>query len=220
MDGATIPRSPSASVGNYLKAIWESSEDGVASTKDVADRLSFSKASVTNMFARLREMGLVEYEPYRGASLTEEGRSEALRLVRRHRLIETFLLDQEAEQLEHAVSDRFTERLAELLGHPAHDPHGDPIPAVDGTLEQDGSFPLPAATAGQRVLIARVEETARLLSYLGERGLVPGRLLTVEEVRPLDGVVTFEDEEGITHSLGAPLASALFVRGAAQGDAE
>ena len=230
MDGATVPRTPSASVGNYLKAIWESSEDGVASTKDVADRLSFSKASVTNMFARLREMGLVEYEPYRGASLTEEGRSEALRLVRRHRLIETFLLDQlgyswedvheEAEQLEHAVSDRFTERLAELLGHPAHDPHGDPIPAVDGTLEQDGSFPLPAAAAGQRVLIARVEETARLLSYLGERGLVPGRLLTVEEVRPLDGVVTFEDEEGITHSLGAPLASALFVRGASQGDAE
>ena len=230
MDGATVPRTPSASVGNYLKAIWESSEDGVASTKDVADRLSFSKASVTNMFARLREMGLVSYEPYRGASLTEEGLSEALRLVRRHRLIEAFLLDhlgysweavhEEAEQLEHAVSDRFTERLAELLGHPDHDPHGDPIPAVDGTLEQDGSFPLPAATAGQRVLIARVEETARLLSYLGERGLVPGRLLTVEEVRPLDGVVTFEDEEGITHSLGAPLASALFVRGASQGDAE
>jgi DtxR family Mn-dependent transcriptional regulator len=175
MNGATVPRTPSASVGNYLKAIWESSEDGVASTKDVADRLSFSKASVTNMFARLREMGLVEYEPYRGALLTEEGLSEALRLVRRHRLIETFLLDQlgyswedvheEAEQLEHAVSDRFTERLAELLRHPAHDPHGDPIPAVDGTLEQDGSFPLPAAAAGQRVLIARVEETARLLSY-------------------------------------------------------
>jgi DtxR family transcriptional regulator, Mn-dependent transcriptional regulator len=230
MDGATIPRSPSASVGNYLKAIWESSEDGAASTKDVADRLAFSKASVTNMFARLREMGLVEYEPYRGASLTEEGRSEALRLVRRHRLIETFLLDQlgyswedvheEAEQLEHAVSDRFTERLAALLGHPDHDPHGEPIPTVDGTLEQDGAFPLPAAAAGQRVLIARVEETAPLLAYLGERGLVPGKLLTVEEVRSLDGVVTFKDEEGIIHSLGAPLAGALFVRGAAQGDAE
>ena len=231
MDGATVPRTPSASVGNYLKAIWESSEEGVASTKDVADRLSFSKASVTNMFARLREMGLVEYEPYRGASLTEEGRSEALRLVRRHRLIETFLLDQlgyswedvhdEAEQLEHAVSDRFTERLAELLGHPDHDPHGDPIPAVDGTLEQDGSYPLPAAAAGQRVLIARVDhESAPLLTYLGERRLVPGKLLTVVEVRPLDGVVTFKDEEGTIHSLGAPLAGALFVRGAAQGDAE
>ena len=158
MDGATIPRSPSSSVGDYLKAIWECAEEGAASTKDVADRLSFSYASVTNMFARLREMGLVEYERYHGASLTEEGLSEALRLVRRHRMIETFLLDQlgysweevheEAEQLEHAVSDRFTERLAELLGHPDYDPHGDPIPAADGTLEADGSFPL-TATAGR-----------------------------------------------------------------------
>jgi DtxR family transcriptional regulator, Mn-dependent transcriptional regulator len=225
MDGATMPRSPSSSVGNYLKAIWECAEEGAASTKDVADRLSFSYASVSNMFARLREMGLVEYERYHGASLTEEGLSEALRLVRRHRLIETFLSDQlgylweevheEAEQLEHVVSDRFTDRLAELLGHPDHDPHGDPIPAVDGTLEPDGSFPLAAAAAGERVLIARVgDETTGLLTYLGERGLVPGRLLTVEEVRTVDGVIIVADEDGATHSLGAPLADALFVRSA------
>src|SRR5215208_1335056 len=191
MDGAAILRSPSSSVGDYLKAIRESAEEGAASTKDVADRLSVSQASVTNMFVRLRDMGLVEYERYHGALLTEVGLSEALRLVRRHRLIETFLLDQlgysweevheEAEQLEHAVSDTFTERLADLLGHPDHDPHGDPIPAVDGTLEPDGSFPLAAAAAGERVLIARVgDETTGLLTYLGERGLVPGRL-TPEE---------------------------------------
>jgi DtxR family Mn-dependent transcriptional regulator len=231
MDGATIPRSPSNSVGNYLKAMWESAEEGTVSTKEVADRLSLSKASVTNMFARLREKGLVKYEPYQGASLTEEGLSEALRLVRRHRLIEAFLLDkmgyswedvhEEAEQLEHAVSDRFTERLAEVLGHPERDPHGAPIPAVDGTLEPDGSFPLAAAAAGQRVLIARVDhESAPMLTYLGERGLVPERLLTVKEVRHLDGVVTFQDEEGTIHALGAPLADALFVRGAPQGSAE
>jgi DtxR family Mn-dependent transcriptional regulator len=229
MDGATIPRTPSPSVGNYLKAIWEAAEEGAASTKEVADRLSVNPASVTNMFARLREMGLVEYERYRGASLTEEGLSEALRLVRRHRLIEAFLLDQlgyaweevheEAEKLEHAVSDRFTERLAELLGHPDHDPHGDPIPAVDGTLEPDGSFPLPAAAVGQRVLIARVAyEDAPLLTYLGERGLVPGRLLRVEEARALDGVITVADEDDITHSLGAPLAGTLFVRSAPEDD--
>jgi DtxR family Mn-dependent transcriptional regulator len=228
MDGSTIPRSPSSSVGDYLKAIWESAEEGAASTKDVADRLSVSQASVTNMFARLREMGLVNYERYHGASLTEEGLSEALRLVRRHRLIETFLLDrlgysweevhEEAEKLEHAVSDRFTERLAELLGHPDHDPHGDPIPAADGTLEADGSFPLTATAVGQRVLIARVgQENAPLLTYLGERGLVPGRLLTVEEVRTLDGVIIVADEDGVTHSLGAPLAGALFVSSAPEG---
>ena len=208
-----------------MKAIWELAGTGSASTKDVADRLAIVPASVTNMFGRLREMGLVEYERYRGASLTEEGRSEALRLVRRHRLIETFLLDQlgyswedvheEAEKLEHAVSDRFTERLAELLGHPDHNPHGDPIPAVDGTLEPDGSFPLSVAAVGQRVLIARVaHEDVPLLAYLGERGLVPGRLLRVEEARVLDGVIAVADEDGVTHSLGASMAGTLFVRGA------
>src|SRR5829696_5922393 len=142
MSGPTATHSPSTSVGDYVKAIWALAGAGVASTKDVADRLSISSASVSAMFGRLQEMGLVRYRRYHGASLTEEGLAEALRLVRRHRLIETFLMDQlgysweevheEAEQLEHAVSDRFTERLADLLGHPDHDPHGDPIPAVDG----------------------------------------------------------------------------------------
>ena len=135
---------PSSSVSGYLKAIREIARLGAASTSDVATRLSISSASVTNMFGRLQEMGLVEYERYRGASLTERGRAEALRLVRRHRLIETFLLKhlgypwqevhEEAERLEHAVSDKFTEHLAELLGHPEYDPHGAPIPAADATL--------------------------------------------------------------------------------------
>ena len=93
MNGAATPRAPSSSVEDYLKAVWGLADDGAASTKEVADRLSVSAASVTNMFARLDEMGLVEYERYRGASLTEEGRERALSLVRRHRLIETFLLD-------------------------------------------------------------------------------------------------------------------------------
>ncbi|HEV8044841.1 MAG TPA: metal-dependent transcriptional regulator [Rubrobacter sp.] len=221
----TMSQPLSSSVGDYLKAVWGLAGPGVAAPKDLSSRLSVSSASVTEMLRRLQELGLVEYERYRGASLTEEGRAEALRLVRRHRLIETFLLDQlgyawedvheEAEKLEHAVSDRFTERLAELLGHPDHDPHGDPIPAVDGTLEPDGSFPLPAAAVGQRVLIARVgHETSALLTYLGERGLVPGRLIRVEEARALDGVITVADEDDITHSLGAPLAGTLFVRSA------
>ena len=149
---------PSSSVGDYLKAIREIARLGAASTSDVATRLSISSASVTNMFGRLQEMGLVEYERYRGASLTERGHAEALRLVRRHRLIETFLLEhlgyswqevhEEAESLEHAVSDTFTERLAELLGHPEYDPHGAPIPAADGTLAPEDSYPLGEAKAG------------------------------------------------------------------------
>jgi DtxR family Mn-dependent transcriptional regulator len=175
------------------------------------------------MFVRLQEMGLAEYERYQGASLTERGRVEALRLVRRHRLIETFLLEHlgydwqkvhdEAERLEHAVSDGFTERLAELLGHPDHDPHGDPIPSAEGTLEVDDSFTLSQAVAGQRLRISKVRnEDAAMLDYFGDRNLVPGRLLRVREVRALDGVVIVEDEEEEVYTLGEPLARSIFVR--------
>lgn len=213
----------SSSVGDYVKAVWDLERVGAASTKDVAARLSISPASVTNMFSRLQEMGLVEYERYRGATLTERGRKEALRLVRRHRLIETFLLEhleydwqevhEEAERLEHAVSDGFTERLAQFLGHPDRDPHGDRIPSAEGTLEPDDSSLLSEAAAGQRVLISKVsDEDASMLDYLGHRKLVPGRMLTVREVRSFDSVVTIEDEEGKLHYLGEPLARSISVR--------
>jgi DtxR family Mn-dependent transcriptional regulator len=222
VNGSAVTR-PSSSVGDYLKAIWEVAGSGAASTKEVADRLSVASASVTNMFARLQEMGLAEYERYRGASLTARGRQEALRLVRRHRLIETFLLEhlgysweevhEEAERLEHAVSDGFTERLAEFLDHPARDPHGDPIPAADGTLAAEESFPLDEAAVGDRVRISRVKhEDVAVLAFLGERGLVPGRLVEVKEVRDLDGVVTVEDEDGGSHGLGETLVRSIFVR--------
>jgi DtxR family transcriptional regulator, Mn-dependent transcriptional regulator len=227
MNGTVISERPSSSVGDYLKAILELSREGAASTKDVADRLSVSAASVSNMFVRLQEMGLADYERYRGASLTQAGRVEALRLLRRHRLIETFLLRSlcyswedvhaEAERLEHSVSDGFTERLAEFLAHPTHDPHGDPIPAADGSLEPDDSFPLSVAAAGQRVRIYRVgDEEAAKLAYLEEHGLTPGRLLKVKEVRAVDGVVTVEDAEGETRILGEPLAGSIFVRSASE----
>lgn len=221
MSDVMIPRS--VSVGDYTKAVWEISGYGSASTKEVADRLSVSSASVTNMFVRLQEMGLVEYERYRGASLTDRGRSEALRLVRRHRLIETFLLEHleyswedvhdEAERLEHAVSDHFTEGLAKFLGYPEHDPHGDPIPTADGTLAVENSRPLGETEAGERVRISRVEHRdPEILSYLGEHGLIPGKVLEIREVRDLDGVVTVEDEEGNSLSLGTPLVRSILVR--------
>ena len=223
MTDPTVEKPYSSSVGDYIKAIWDLGGMGSASTKDVADRLLVSPASVSNMFVRLQEMGLVEYERYQGASLTERGRVEALRLVRRHRLIETFLLEhlgydwqevhEEAERLEHAVSDAFTNRLAEFLGHPDHDPHGDPIPSAEGILEADDSFPLNQAVAGKRLRIFKVrDEDAAMLDYFGDRNLVPGRLLTVREVRILDGVVIVEDEEGEVYALGEPLARSMFVR--------
>jgi len=222
MNSTETTRSPSSSVDDYLKALWEVSGTGVASTKEIAHRLSVSSASVTGMLKRLREMDLVEYERYHGASLTEAGCVEALRLVRRHRLIETFLREhlgyswqdvhKEAESLENAVSDAFTERLADLLDHPTHDPHGDPIPAADGSLARDESWPLSEAKPHQRVSISRVRnDEDPTLIYLGERRLVPGRVLEVKEVRALDGVVVIEDEDGGEYFLGSPLASSIFV---------
>lgn len=214
--------SPSSSVGDYLKAIWEVAGSEPAATSSVAARLSVSSASVTGMFGRLQEMGLVRYERYRGASLTEEGEKEALRLMRRHRLIETFLLEhlgyswedvhEEAEKLEHAVSDEFTERLAEMLGHPGYDPHGDQIPAADGTLSPERHSPLSGARAGDTVRIVRVsDDDTAVLNYLGERGLTPGSVLRVGEVRAVDGVVTVRDESGGIHALGEGLACSIFV---------
>lgn len=223
MRGLEADRPLSASVGDYLKAIWELSGSGDVSTTDISRRLSVAPGSVTRALVRLREKGLIEHERYRGASLTELGRAEALRLIRRHRLIETFLLEHlgyswqqvhdEAERLEHAVSDSFTERLAEHLGHPERDPHGAPIPATDGSLPTEDAFPLSRAEAGRRVRVLRVaHEDAPALAHLGERNLVPGSLLTVEEARPLDGMVTVRGEDGISHSLGQPLAGVIFVQ--------
>ena len=169
------------------------------------------------------------HERYRGATLTEEGRAEALRLLRRHRLIESFLLEcldysweevhEEAENLEHAVTDTFAQRLAAFLGHPAQDPHGNPIPSADGTLAVDDSFPLAEATPGQRVRIYRVgdEEPARL-AYLEELGLTPGRLLEVREIRAVDGVVVVEDEAAEILYIGGPLAASVFVWSASEGE--
>ena len=146
-----------------------------------------------------------------------------MRLVRRHRLIETFLLEHlgyswedvhvEAERLEHAVSDEFTERLAELLGHPERDPHGAPIPKSDGALAPEDSRPLSGTEAGGRFVVTRVaNRDPAVLTYLRGLGLVPGRSLRVREVRALDGVVTAEDEDRVSRALGAPLARSILVR--------
>ncbi|MGI8649391.1 MAG: metal-dependent transcriptional regulator [Rubrobacter sp.] len=223
MSGSASTAPLSVSTGDYIKAIWRISGEGAASTKDISVHLSVAPASVTNMLGRLQEMGFVKYERYHGASLTERGRQEALRLVRRHRLIETFLLKhlgytwqevhEEADRLEHAVSDEFTERLAELLGHPDQDPHGDPIPTSEGILEPDDSMQLSEVREGESVRVFKVSDGSnRVLDYLGERGLVPGRTLIVEERREIDGMVVVSDEDGATHYLGGPLVRSVFVR--------
>src|SRR5918993_593194 len=150
------------SVEDYLKAIYQLSPEGrPASTSEIANLLALSAPSVTGMVKRLSEHGLLEHIPYRGVQLTEEGRRAALRMVRRHRLIEAYLVEflgyswdtvhDEAERLEHAVSDTLVERMATALGHPTVDPHGDPIPTEDGSIDEPDFVRLADVSPGQTV---------------------------------------------------------------------
>src|SRR5215207_1706072 len=167
MNAATLNDSLTRSVEDYLKAIYQLSPEGrPASTGEIAHLLALSPPSVTGMVKRLSEHGLLEHVPYRGVQLTEDGRRAALRMVRRHRLIEAYLVEflgyswdtvhEEAERLEHAVSDTMVERMAAALAYPAFDPHGDPIPNADGSIHEDDLTPLLEAPTGAVVQVRRV----------------------------------------------------------------
>lgn len=198
----------STSVGDYLKAIWVIAREGPASTGDIARALGVTAPSVTGMLGKLKRMGMIRYTPYYGAELTGDGRSEALRLLRRHRLLETFLIRDlgygwdevhtEAEAMEHVMSERFTERLAEHLGQPSHDPHGDPIPRPDGSLPSTPSTALAEVPRGGRFTVSRVlSQDPEVLSYVTELGLGPGSEVRLARREPRGGlvVVRIGDEE-------------------------
>ena len=208
------------SVEDYLKAVYRlSAENRPASTSGIAHLLELSAASVTGMVKRLSEQGLLEHAPYRGVQLTAEGRRAALRMVRRHRLIEAYLVGflgytwdtvhEEAERLEHAVSDTMAERMAAALGYPRVDPHGDPIPDADGSIHELACTPLSDIPVGETVEIRRVAESApERLRYLGSLGLLPSVVLTVAERQPFEGPLTVlvGDEQ---HTIGRELARVL-----------
>ncbi|MFC1499504.1 metal-dependent transcriptional regulator [Candidatus Zixiibacteriota bacterium] len=179
------PSPISDSVGNYLKAIWKLGGGDPVSTSDLSRELDVSAPSVSGMLAKLNDAGLVSHERYHGARLTSAGTQEALRLVRRHRLIESFLVKhlgfswdevhEEAEILEHAVSERFVEQLDILLDSPTHDPHGDPIPTADGTFPETPDRCLADTVAGGRFTIFRLlAQDPRSLTELAGLGLKPG----------------------------------------------
>src|SRR5213080_4303150 len=181
-----------------------------------------SDATVTQLFKWLAERGYVRYTPYHGVELTETGKPLATELVRRHRLLELFLtrimgfpldeVDAEAEQLEHAISDAFVERMDGLLKHPTEDPHGDPIPNKGGGVVVARSQPLSTVSPGQHVIVQRVsDENADLLRYLAELGLIPGALVQVEAVAPYGGVYTVRIGEQ-THPVGDAVTQAVLVR--------
>ncbi|MDE2876371.1 MAG: metal-dependent transcriptional regulator [Gemmatimonadota bacterium] len=200
------PLSPS--VEDYLKAVYSLNEGGgPAGTNELARVLAVRPGSVSGMIRRLAEDGLLQHEPYRGVRLTEEGSREALKILRRHRIIESFLVQRlgydwddvhaEAEQLEHAASERLIEAMAEALGHPATDPHGAPIPTRTGRIEPSPAKRLDEMVAGSRVTVRSVaDEDPVRLRYLKSVGLVPGARAVVRKGGGEEGAVTVTVEGG------------------------
>jgi DtxR family transcriptional regulator, Mn-dependent transcriptional regulator len=188
----------SQSIEDYLKAIYELTRgEEPISTTQIATQLEIAPASVTSMLKKLatQDPPLVVYTRHYGVKLTESGRDAALRIIRRHRLLEQFLLEylgyawdeihEEAERLEHAISPLFEQRLADRLGEPDFDPHGDPIPRPDLTLPNSRVIPLKRLQAGKKAMIRRVQTSEPgLLRYLGERGIRPNATVEMlEQVR-------------------------------------
>lgn len=208
------------SVEDYLKVIYRLSRSGrPATTSEIAEALALSPPSVSGMVKRLSEQGLLNHEPYRGAELTPEGRRAALRMLRRHRLIETYLVaflayswdtvHEEAERLEHAVSDVLIERMAEALGNPKVDPHGDPIPAADGSITELIYVPLTEIPVGASAELCRVDTGhPDRLRYLASLGLTPGVVFTAVDHQPFQGPVTVR-VGGTEHVLGHQMACLL-----------
>ena len=223
MNHAPEPRL-TRSVEDYLKAVYSLTErEESASTSALADVLDVQPASVTGMVKRLAECGYLEHARYRGVRLTQAGSREALRIIRRHRILETYLhmhlgyswddVHPEAERLEHAASDALIDRMAAILEHPSHDPHGAPIPTPSGEIEVPEFVTLNEVDLGVAVQIRAVQDDdpARL-RYLETLGLVPGTRLTVKERAPFDGPTTVSvGIRGNAEVIGSDLADGIFV---------
>lgn len=216
--------SASAAEQDYLKQIYLLQEDaGRATTQMLADRLGVKPPSVTAMIKRLAEDEggpLVRHEPYRGVELTERGMAVALEMLRHHRLIELFLSEllgvpwdrvhEEADRLEHVLSEDLEERIAAKLGQPAYDPHGDPIPTAEGVVPRRALRRLDELSAGETGQVAQVTaQEAPVLQYLASLGVRPGATLRVEDIAPFGGVVTIrvctDTGESGSHALGPAL---------------
>jgi DtxR family Mn-dependent transcriptional regulator len=213
----------SSAVEDYAKAIYalEQRADGPVSTNALARRLEVTPASASGMVKRLHELGLAGHEPYRGVWLTEAGRKVALEVIRHHRLLELYLVQslgvpwdrvhEEAEVLEHVLSEDLEELIAAKLGDPTHDPHGDPIPTRELTIEETAGVSLDTLQSGARGRFVRVSDAnPEMLRYLSERGIAPGDEFEVVDRQPFGGplFVRFDDA---MHPLGGELAEAMRV---------
>jgi len=216
----------SSAVQDYAKAIYslEQRGDGAAvSTNAIAERLGVSAASASSMVKKLDGLGIVEHVPYRGVGLTERGMNIALEVLRHHRLLERFLVEElgvpwdrvhdEAEILEHHISEDLEELIAAKLGHPTIDPHGDPIPTADLKLVEPPTLSMDSLDIGATGRFVRVSDSdPEMLRYLGARGIAPGDTFAVVDKQPFGGPIfaRFGTSEDV-HPLGGRLAAAMRV---------
>lgn len=214
-------RAVSRAAEDYLKAILQLESNGAATTSAIAERLGVSQPSVTHMAKKLAADGLAVWVPYRGVTLTGPGRLIALEVLRHHRLLERYLSDAlglpldevhaEADRLEHVLSEELEACIDAALGHPTHDPHGDPIPDPQLRLDTSERRPLSELPPGERTTVAAVPGwDAELLRYLAELALVPGASVEVLVHAPFGGPVTVRSGSG-EHAIAREIAVAIAV---------
>jgi DtxR family Mn-dependent transcriptional regulator len=216
---------PTSTVEDYLKRIYfaqERGSGGLVSTGTIASAMKVAPGTVTAMIKTLVDSGLVTYEPYMGVRLTEGGQKLATHVLRRHRLVELFLVKvmkmdwsevhQEAEILEHVVSDRLIDRMDEMLGRPEVDPHGDPIPTAGGAVPEQHHTNLLSCDLNRDVRVARItDQRAEFLRLLERHRLMPGRRATVEARDEMAETVRIRPEDSDTFQLGFRAASRVLV---------
>lgn len=207
---------------DYLKAIYKLQErDEQVPTSALAEYMSITPASVTNMCKKLAELNLLVYEPYQGVKFTSAGRKLALEIVRHHRLIELYLAEAlgvpwdqvhaEAEKLEHVISEDLEERMAAALGDPQFDPHGAPIPSRTGNVTRHESGRLVDMTVGDKLMVVEVDDDdPELLRYLGQMGIYPGTEIELLDSAPFNGPLTLSLGDA-QRSLGYQAAKSILV---------
>ncbi|OGB94411.1 MAG: DtxR family transcriptional regulator [candidate division NC10 bacterium RBG_16_65_8] len=220
----------SQAVEDYLKAVFEVQRDhGKVATTVLAERMGVTPASATGMIKKLAGLKLVRHNPYQGVVLTRAGEKVALEVLRHHRLLELYLAEalgftwdrvhEEADRLEHVISEEFEDKIFEALGRPTRDPHGEPIPAKDGRMPAADHEPLSELQPGATGVISQVcKSNPDMLRYLGERGLVPDAAVKVVEKAPFDGPITVRTREA-SHVLGRELAQHIQVEADRDGTA-
>ena len=211
---------------DYLKAIYKlqnnPADNGAVNTTTLSETVGVAAASATHMIKRLAEMRLVAHTPYKGVALTEAGEKIALEVLRHHRLLERYLMDslgytwdevdEEADRLEHVISEAFEDRIDKAMGYPTTDPHGDPIPSKDGDVAREEVVRLSEVSVGRQVVIKKVsDESPEMLRYMDDLGLKPTARVEVRERAPFNGPLLVKVDPGSEHALGLEVADQIFV---------